>query len=490
MLIYRYTILMMNITMKNYSNNSKLNRDEKVNCENSDYSFSQLTMPQIALRETLRYSAVKFSAFIALVVLSVSVSAQQILTLSDALKMALENNYAIQVAKNDAAISTNNNRLGAAGMLPTVTGTVNQDNQVIDTKQKFLNGTENNRDGAKSNNLNANIELGWTIFDGFKMFAAKNRLEELQKVGELKMRSNIEQTFMRVTKAYYDVLLAKQQLASNQDAFKNSEKRLELATEKYKAGKSAKTEMLKAQVDLNTDKAALMRQENNYKNAQTNLNQLLGRDLNVSFTVEEKLPEPKTYKLDELLNKVNGQNTNLMIAKKNQQVSLLSVREIKAERMPSIQLRSGYNYIRQESEAGFLQSSQNNGFHYGASLSINLFNGFDVNKRLQNARLSLKSNELVYKDSLTRLQNQVQQAFNNYVLSTQLIAFEKENEKVAQENFDIANEQYKVGVITSIELRDAQLNLLNSQIRLLNAQYEAQINETELLRLTGELVKL
>jgi outer membrane protein TolC len=179
-----------------------------------------------------------------------------------------------------------------------------------------------------------------------------------------------------------------------------------------------------------------------------------------------------------------------MIAKKNQQVSLLSVKEMEAERIPTIQLKSGYNYNRQKSEAGFLQSAQNNGFHYGAGLSINLFNGFDVNKRLQNARLNLKSNELVYKDSLTRLQNQVQHAYNNYLLSIQLIAFEKENEKVAHENFDIAKEQYKVGVITSMELRDAQLNLLNSQIRLLNAQYEAQMNETELLRLTGELVKL
>ena len=248
--------------------------------------------------------------------------------------------------------------------------------------------------------------------------------------------------------------------------------------------------MLKAQVDLNTDKAALMRQENNYKNTLTNLNQLLGRDLNVNYTIAEKIPEPKAYKLDDLLNKINGQNTNLMITKKNQQISLLSVKEIEAERMPSIQLRSGYNYNRQQSEAGFLQSAQNNGFHYGAGLSINLFNGYDVKQRLQNARLNLKSNELVYKDSLTRLQNQLQQAYNNYMLSTQLIYFEKENVKVAKENFDIANEQYKVGVITSIELRDAQLNLLNSQIRLLNAQYEAQINETELLRLTGELVKL
>ena len=419
-----------------------------------------------------------------------TVSAQQVLTLNDALKIALENNYAIQVAKNDAELTKNNNRIGAAGMLPIVTGTVNQDNQVIDTRQKFLSGAENNRDGAKSDNLNANIELGWTIFDGLKMFATKNKLEELQKIGELKMQQNIEQTFVRVTKAYYDVLLSKQQLKSTEDAVANSEQRLKLTTDKYNAGKSAKTEMLKAQVDLNTDKAALMRQTNNYQNAQTNLNQLLGRDLNIKFAVEEKIAEPKKYTLDELMNKVSGQNTSLTIAKKNQQISMLNVSEIKAERLPILQLKGGYNYVRQQSEAGFLQSSQNNGFHYGAGLSINIFNGFDVNKRMQNARLSLKSNELIYKDSLTRLQNQLQQSFNNYVLSTQLITFEKENVKVAQENFDIANEQFKVGVITSIELRDAQLNLLNNQIRLLNAQYDAQINETELLRLTGELVKL
>ncbi len=438
-----------------------------------------------------QYINLKNISLLCLILFSINtVSAQQVLTLNDALKIALENNYAIQVAKNDAELTKNNNRIGAAGMLPVVTGTVNQDNQVVDTKQKFLSGAENNKDGAKSDNLNANIELGWTIFDGLKMFATKNKLEELQKIGELKMQSNIEQTFMRVTKAYYDVLLSKQQLKSTEDAVANSEQRLTLTTDKYNAGKSAKTEMLKAQVDLNTDKAALMRQTNNYQNAQTNLNQLLGRDLNVKFTVDEKITEPKKYTLDELMNKVNGQNTSLTIAKKNQQISMLNVSEIKAERLPTIQLKGGYNYVRQQSEAGFLQSSQNNGFHYGAGLSINIFNGFDVNKRLQNARLNLKSNELIYKDSLTRLQNQLQQSFNNYVLSTQLITFEKENVKVAQENFDIANEQFKVGVITSLELRDAQLNLLNNQIRLLNAQYDAQINETELLRLTGELVKL
>ncbi len=427
---------------------------------------------------------------LAFLVVSLSAAAQQVLTLNDALKMALENNYAIQVAKNEATLAQNNNRLGAAGMLPVVTGTVNQDNQVVNTQQKFLNGTENNKNGAKNNNLNANVELGWTIFDGLKMFAVKNRLEELQRIGELRMRANIEQTFVRVTKAYYDVLLAKQQLQSTTNAYANSKNRLDIANEKYRAGKSAKTELLKAQVDLNTDKALMMRQENALKNSKANLNQLLARDLNVNFEVSATNANSTAYKLDDLLTKLTTQNSNLLVAKKTQQISLLSAREIKAERMPTLQLKTGYNYTQQNSQAGFLQSAQTNGFHYGAGLSINLFNGFDVSKRLQNAKLMLKSNELIYKDSLTRLQNQVQQAYNNYMLSEQLVTFEKENVKVAQENFEVANEQYKVGVITSIELRDAQLNLLNSELRLFTAQYENKLNETELLRLTGDLVKL
>ena len=158
--------------------------------------------------------------------------------------------------------------------------------------------------------------------------------------------------------------------------------------------------------------------------------------------------------------------------------------------MPTLQLKSGYNIQRQESEAGFLQSSQNNGFHYGVGLSINLFNGYNVNNRIKNAQLQLKSTELIYTDSLTKLQQQFQAAYNNYLLSTTLINLEKENVKVAKENYDIASEQYKMGVITSIELRDAQQNLLASELRLLTATYESKLNETELLRLSGELVKL
>lgn len=416
--------------------------------------------------------------------------AQAPLTLEETLRIALENNYTIQLAKVDAGIASNNNRPGAAGMLPVITGTAGIDNQVVNTQQKFLNGSENNREGALSNQMNAGIELGWTIFDGFKMFAAKNRLEELQKQGELRMQTQIEQIFVKVIRAYYEVQLAQTQLKTAEAAVTISTNRLDFITDKFKSGKSAKTEMLKAQVDLNADKATWMRMQVTYENLKANLNLALARDSRTAIEISDTVFAENKLLLDDWMQQANAGNASLQMAKGNREISLFSLREIRAERMPTIQLKSGYNFSRQESQAGFLQSAQNIGFHYGAGLSMNLFNGWEVKRKLTNAELGMRFSDLVYRDSVARLKHAVEQAFSNYQLSLKLLRFEQENLAVARENFDIASEQYRVGVITGIELRDAQQNYMNNELRLLQVRFEARMHETELKRLSGTLLKL
>lgn len=418
------------------------------------------------------------------------IRAQVMLKLTDALKLALESNYAIQLAKNDAEISKINNSAGAAGMYPLIAGTVSQDNQVTDTRQKFLNNTENNRTGAKANQLNAGVELSWTLFNGFKMFAAKNRLEQLQQMGELRLKMQIEQTFIRVIKAYSDIVVAQQTFNMLQQAVQISERRLQSGKDKYEAGKASKTEFLKAQVDLNTDKSALMRQAVTLKNLKLVFNQLLARELETEFSVEPRLMFSNNMSLADLQRKTVQQNSSLMLIQKNQQVNLLLTKEIVAERYPSLQLRSGYNYSNQESQAGFLQSSSNNGYHYGGGISLTLFNGFDINRRIKNAQLINRSADMAYKDSLSKVQSNLYQVFNTYSMALELINMEEQNLANARENFAIAEEQDKVGVITALELRDAQQSLLQNELRLVVAHYEAKLAETELLRLSGDLLLL
>ncbi len=421
------------------------------------------------------------------------IHAQQLFSLDDALKIALQNNYSIQVSKNDADIAKINNYAGNAGMMPRVMGSVLQDNQKANTDQEYaksFNRPPAKTIGSEINQLSASAELGWTIFDGFKMFATKNKLKELQDIGEIRMRFQIEFIFNRVVRAYFDVVLGKQLLNQNKESVKLSQDRLSLAKDRFTAGKAAKNEVLNAQVDLNTDRSALKRQETAIKNSKALLNQIIARDPNTDFDVPEKIIVNTELKLDALRSNAASQNTSVMLAKKNQKVAAFGIKEIQSERMPNLQLYTGYDYANQRSQSGILQYSSSLGYHFGGGVTLNIFNGFSVTKRLQVAQIGFKESDLVLKDTLSRIDLSVQQSYNTYLMDIDLIKFEKENVEVAQQNFDLANDQYKIGVISSIELRQAQQNLILSQSRYLSVQYEAKLAETDLLRLSGGLFVL
>jgi len=447
--------------------------------------MQKIILCNIVRSRTLRFCAVLFFAFFIK-----NSSAQEILKLDDALKIALENNYSIQVTRNDAEIARVNNYAGNAGMMPHINGNVLQDNQNANTYQKVYTGAERIGTGAVTNQLSATAELGWTIFDGFKMFATRNKLQELQDIGEIRMRFQIEQIFTRVIRSYFDVVQNKQLLKVNQESVKLSEDRMKLVNDRFASGKAAKNEILNAQVDLNTDRSNMMRQANALRNSKALLNQIIARDIKTDFDVPEKIDINNELKLDSLQFNARSNNTSVLLAKKNTNVALLGIREIESERYPYIQLYSGYDYASQQSPSGFIQSSNSLGYHFGAGLSLNVFNGFSVSKRLQMAKISLNSNDLVLRDTLSRVEVSVQQSYNTYMMALELLKFEKENVAVAVQNYELANEQYKVGVISSLDLRTAQQNLLLSQSRLSSVHYEAKLAETDLLRLSGGLVQL
>jgi outer membrane protein TolC len=253
----------------------------------------------------------------------------------------------------------------------------------------------------------------------------------------------------------------------------------------YQSGKAAKVELLRAQVDMNADKSLMMRSEASLQNAKMELNTVLVRDLKAAVEVPDTIEQPQDYNLDQLMGGMLQANAQLQMLKRNQHVSMLAQREIKSERLPVVQLRGGYQISRLESEAGFLVSNQLQGVYYGGTLRMNIFNGMDVNRRSQIAGLQIKSAEMIYRDSLLRMQSGIQQAFANYTMALRLVAFEQENLSLARESMEISTSQYKAGVITSLELRDAQQNLLSSELRLLQAQYEAKLLNVELMRLSG-----
>lgn len=221
--------------------------------------------------------------------------AQEVLKLEDAVKIALENNYDIKLSKNDLKIDEANATIGNAGMLPKVTANVVDNNSIQYSTQTRQDGTRNELNNAKNNSLTYGVGLDWTVFDGFKMFAKKSQLDQLQKLGDSKLKLTIITKISDVTVTYFDLVQQQQQLAALDSSIVISNQRFTLAQNRYSIGKASKLEVLNAQVDLNTDQTTLLKQRESLKNTKILLNQLLARDVKTEFNVVDKIEVDKTY---------------------------------------------------------------------------------------------------------------------------------------------------------------------------------------------------
>jgi outer membrane protein TolC len=182
-------------------------------------------------------------------------------------------------------------------------------------------------------------------------------------------------------------------------------------------------------------------------------------------------------------------NPELLASMYEINASQLVQKELFGERIPEIGVNFGYNYAKSEAQAGFLLSRQSSGINYGISAAWNLFDGFNLNRRIQNAKITAENSQLNYDAIKLSLERELYSTFISYQNNVQLRIMEDENRKVAQENNEIAIERYRVGNSSPLELREAQLNLLEANLRLLNAAYNIKTGEIELLLLSGQLLK-
>jgi outer membrane protein len=417
------------------------------------------------------------------------VSAQEVLSPQDAVAIGLKNNYSINIAKNSKEIAENNASLGNAGVLPTLDATGSASKSVSNTSQKYSNGASIDVNGVDSKNYAAGINLNWTIFDGLKMFASLDQLKELKKVGESNYKLTVEQNINDVLSTYYDIVRQKQVLESTQRSVSISEERLKITQSQKDVGSASKFDVLRAQVDLNGDKSSLMNQELTLQQAKTKLNQLLGRDAKTEFDVIDTIDVKTDLSYDDLFSVTLQNNNQIVLARQNKNVAESQLKLERGDLLPVISLNLGYNYSRSESGAGFFISSNTTGITYGISASLNLFNGLNTKRRIENAEVSIESSELAFKQIQDQIKANFENTFLKYKNSLQLVKLESENYNAAEENADIALEKLKVGSITPVDFRQVQLDLMNAKSRLLSAEYDAKTSETNLLQISGQLVK-
>lgn len=419
----------------------------------------------------------------------VLLTAQQKLTLNDAITIALENNYDIKMAKSDLELAGNSVSLGSAGFLPKVDLAASQTKTTTSTQQEYSSGAYVDKPGAKTTSTSASVALTWTLFDGMKMFTTYSRLKGYRELGEMKLRAQMENSISQIIESYYDIVRQGFTLNAAKESVKISEERVKLIEDKVEIGSASRFDLLRAKTDLNADKSTMLSQEVILNNLKVTFNNLLARNAASDFEVDENFRISEGYVYDELKETAFKNNIDLLQSEKNKSLSQFDVSLAKVDYFPKLNLTSAFTYSNAEYEVGIYKKNTSTGISYGLSLSWNLFNGFTTQRDYENALITLDKNELKIQSVKASIETNLLIAYKNFLKNIEILKLEEENVSVAKENLELAMEQWKIGTLSEIDFRDVQKNYLTAQSRLYTAYYSAKMSEKDLLQQSGIIMR-
>lgn len=432
-----------------------------------------------------RYLALVFSSFF----FCFDAEAQNALTLEQAIETGLKNNYSISIEKNNSKIAENNNSLGNAGMLPKVdlNASVNFANNA--TKQEFSSGLIVDKAGVNSNNVTSGVYLSWVLFDGLKMFATHSRLKELESMGVIAVKLQIEQTVSDIIVSYYNIVRQKQLIKGFNENIAISEERLKIAKKRAEIGSGSGLEVMQAQIDLNSQTSNLYRQKTLLTQYKIDLNLILAQAPETEYDVNDEIPVEFLLKYEEMKSAIQNANTSLIFAQRNMNVSQQIIRETRAQIFPKLNFNANYLFTRSQNQAGFALLNQNLGLNLGMTASWTIFNGLNANNQIKNARLELETAKAEYQMTRSILESQLLSLFKKYQDDQKVLQLEEENLKITKQAIEIALERFRIGSSNALELKEIQRSYDEALIRLSEARYNAKVTETGLMKLNGTLVK-
>ena len=420
-----------------------------------------------------------------------SVSAQKLLSLEESIQLGLQNHYSIQISKKRELQALNDNTPGNAGFLPTITGTLNKNYTISGLDQEFFGGLRPPlvQSGVNSNSSNGGVAMVWTLYDGKGMFILRDRFKELQNLGAKQTETAIENLISLISSSYYDLIRQNLRVNNFRKGLEISNDRLKLAKDRYEVGQGSKVDYYSAQVDYNEDKALLIAQEQSYLNTKISYNTLLVRNHQEEFNVDSKIDLLPKLNLPELKEFALKQNPTLISALLTKKITDLDTKSIQSLQMPQIDLLAGYNMSQVNNGAGFgVQRGTSDVLNYGLRATINIFDGYNQKRRVQNAKINAEIAQLQIDDLKNALTSTLERAFVTYENALNLISLETENYAIAKQNIDIAFDRFKVGIATSYELREVQRNAVSAETRLIETKFAAKAAEIELIRLSGNLL--
>lgn len=433
--------------------------------------------------------------YISLAVAAVTVSAASAaqtpgslsdLTLEGCIARALEANYSVLISGNTLEIASNN--VTYAPFLPSVTVSSRQSANSTELRNYNQDGEIEKSTSASGSVVNG-ANLNWRLFDGLAMFATREKQQELLSQGEFSFRSVAENLVMQISAQYYSIISLQNKVNLLYELVSISQERYNQALTRYNIGSGSGLEHKQAKIYLNSDSSSLLQQKENLKNAYIELYRLMNLPLDSRHQIKDTIiPEPQ-LDVEKLFASAVENNTTLLSLKAGEKIARLDTRLAKASRYPSLDFSAGYNYNFNQSQYFPSRYNESNGLNWGFALSVPVFSGNEINRKIQNSRILEENARLIFEKERQSLQSELYQLYNIYSNNLTMIGFEEESRESALLNLEAAREKYRLGSLSGIEFRDIQLSYLNASDRRLNAIYQAKISEITLHLMAGELFR-
>ncbi|AXT52551.1 TolC family protein [Aquimarina sp. BL5] len=415
----------------------------------------------------------------------------QKLTKQEAIRLTLENNYGILIATNNIEAANNNKAILNSGYLPSITGTASAVYNKDNIEAQFSNGETNILDGAESDRYNAALNLNYTLFDGLGRFYNYKRLKEQYNLTELQTRETIENTILQLFTVYFETARLTENDQILRETLQISRERITRANYQFEYGQNTKLEVLNAEVDVANDSINLINTEQQLINTKRDLNLLMNQDLTKNLKVDTTTNFISRLQINSFIEKSIKNNVRILRNKSNVKINDYDLKVSKSGYLPTIGLTGTYGWNKNNNNAAsFLSTLTSTGLSATFNLTWNLFDGGRTITQIKNARITLENQEILQKQIEQEVKRDIANALGNYENRLKVYEIQQQNVLTNQNNFDRSKERFNLGQITSIEFRQAQINLIQAQTNKTLAKYDAKLAELQLLQLTGQLLNI
>jgi outer membrane protein TolC len=414
--------------------------------------------------------------------------AQQKITLTDAINIALKNSYDIQLAQNNIEISNIANSYGFAGGLPVVSGTASDNEQVTSINQKFPDPTrDTKRDNVATNNLAVGVTGSILLYNGMRVQATKKRLDELQQQNQQVLATQIQNTIAAVMSKYYDIVRQQYFLKALNRTIEVSKQKLDILDVRKQVGVANNADIFQAKLDLNGNLQLKESQFLLIDLAKTDLlNLIFLKPADQKIIIEDTIIIDRSINLDSVRSRLSN-NPQVIAAQQQVHINELVEKEVAAARYPTLRASTGFNLSSAQSGAGFILLNQSYGPFVGVNLSVPIYNGSISKKQQQIAGINTRSSKTIYDNLLLDYETGAVRTYQAYTNSLTQLKMESDNFNLSQQLLDLITKKFELGQATIIDVKQAQQSFENASYRLINLTYTAKIAEVELKRLESVL---